>query len=398
MIGRHRNWLPTLCLAGLLPALAAAQTVYVSPDVATDLPGGVEALPSEVVRYDGTSFSVAVSFPAGAAARAAHRMDACVTPGTPDTHWLLAVAQNSDLGNGLTDPVETRDIVRYDGSGYSLFFCGDSLAEPLTSSAGIDGLFLEGGDSGDLLLALDSNAEIGGTLYRPGTLLRYTRSGSGCGDWNFVAADLDLRAASTVFPTASRPIGLDRDDSVTVIAWDIPVDLSPTLGATTQLPGEIVSWDGSIFDEFLDLLAAGWPIESELDGLSLEANPGAIDGMDPARQVRVARAGDDLDISFGDGCSCGATDYGIYEGTLAALKGGSYDHQQIRCGDAGADRVERITPANVDTYYLVVPTNADAEGSYGSRFDSPTGVSTERPQPVDSGLRCRVAQMLTACP
>ncbi|ANM31096.1 hypothetical protein ABI59_18225 [Acidobacteria bacterium Mor1] len=398
MIGRYRTWLPALCLAGLLPALAAAQTVYVSPDVTTDLPGGVEALPSEVARYDGAAFSVAVSFPANPAARAVHRMDACVTPGTSDTHWLLAVAQNSDLGNGLTDPVETRDVVRFDGTQYSLFFCGDSLSQPLPSSAGIDGLFLEGDDNGDLLLALDGNVEIGGTIYRPGSLLRYTRSGSGCADWSFVAVDLDLRVSSTVFPTASRPIGVDRDAGVTAIAWDIPVDLSPTLGAATQLPGEIVSWDGSIFDEYLDLLAAGWPIESEVDGLSLEANPGAIDGMDPARQIRVARAGTDLDISFGDSCSCGAGDYGIYEGTIASLQAGSYDHQQIRCGDAGSDRVERITPASGDTYYLVVPTNAAAEGSYGSRFDSPTGVSTERPQPVDSGLRCRVEQVLTACP
>lgn len=82
----------------------------------------------------------------------------------------------------------------------------------------------------------------------------------------------------------------------------------------------------------------------------------------------------------------GATDYGVYEGTI----GSWYSHTRVVCTDAGADHQATITPSSGNRYYLVVPRDADVEGSYGLDSDG-----NERPQ--GSPGVCRPAQTL-GCP
>jgi hypothetical protein len=117
-----------------------------------------------------------------------------------------------------------------------------------------------------------------------------------------------------------------------------------------------------------------------VDGLSWVGNPGRVDTLS------VSKSGADLVISWGGGCSDGGTDYGIYQGTL----GSWYSHVAIVCTDAGADLTETFPPGAGNRYYLVVPRNAAAEGSYGTRSGA-----IERPA---GGGACVATQVVTPCP
>ena len=77
----------------------------------------------------------------------------------------------------------------------------------------------------------------------------------------------------------------------------------------------------------------------------------------PEGSVRVGLEGDDLVISWNETCGT-ASDYIVYQGTIASLTEGSYDHTSIICGDSGADLQEVFAPASQDVYYLVVPINS----------------------------------------
>ena len=63
-----------------------------------------------------------------------------------------------------------------------------------------------------------------------------------------------------------------------------------------------------------------------------------------------------------EGCSPGAQDYGIYEGTMGSWT----SHTAVDCHDDSYDLAEIVTPSPGDRYYLVVPRNPNDEGSYGT--------------------------------
>ena len=70
--------------------------------------------------------------------------------------------------------------------------------------------------------------------------------------------------------------------------------------------------------------------------------------------------GDEISLSWGNSCSFDDLDYEIYEGTI----GDFYSHTARLCSTGGSTTAT-FAPAAGDTYYLVVPTNASREGSYG---------------------------------
>ena len=78
----------------------------------------------------------------------------------------------------------------------------------------------------------------------------------------------------------------------------------------------------------------------------------------------------DLSLLWGPSCRTTDTDYAVYEGTL----GDFASHVPKVCSTGGL-RTQELTPGAGDTYYLVVPTQAGREGSYGK---SSAGI--ERPQ------------------
>ena len=55
-----------------------------------------------------------------------------------------------------------------------------------------------------------------------------------------------------------------------------------------------------------------------------------------------------------------------------------------------------VTPSVANAYYLVVPHNTFAEGSYGTDL-APDNVRSERPRPSAATARCAPFQMITAC-
>ena len=73
----------------------------------------------------------------------------------------------------------------------------------------------------------------------------------------------------------------------------------------------------------------------------------------------------DVIISWNASCSEGASDYGIYEGTIGLW----FSHTMVDCADGGVTLTEQITPAAGSRYYLVVPHNTMTEGSYGQQQD-----------------------------
>ncbi|GEM_PF-2009633 len=101
--------------------------------------------------------------------------------------------------------------------------------------------------------------------------------------------------------------------------------------------------------------------------------------------LRVSKSGASLLIDWGPpGGSCTVTNYGIYRGTLGTW----YDHTQIDCDDAGGDTQEIVGMPAGNAYFLVVPFNASAEGSYG------LATGGERPRGLAT---CTGAGDLTAC-
>jgi hypothetical protein len=106
----------------------------------------------------------------------------------------------------------------------------------------------------------------------------------------------------------------------------------------------------------------------------------ASDGAAGA-QLTVAKAvGDSLALAWGASCRSGDDDYAVYEGTLGSF----YSHAARACTTAGATAAT-IASAAGNTYYLVVPTRAYREGSYGKSSagaERPSGSGTCFPQLV----------------
>ncbi|ANM29002.1 hypothetical protein ABI59_04400 [Acidobacteria bacterium Mor1] len=104
------------------------------------------------------------------------------------------------------------------------------------------------------------------------------------------------------------------------------------------------------------------------------------------RGLTVDKSGGDVILEWGASCSDGDDDYGVYEGTLASLSGGVYDHLVVAglCSTGGTTSAT-FAPGASSHYYLVVPNSAASEGSYG--LDSggaqrPASTSPCEPQSV----------------
>ena len=70
--------------------------------------------------------------------------------------------------------------------------------------------------------------------------------------------------------------------------------------------------------------------------------------------------GPEIRLSWGASCLAADSDFGIYEGVL-----GDYDSQQVVVCTTQGVTVMDVMPSDGNSYYLVVPRNAEREGSYG---------------------------------
>jgi hypothetical protein len=357
----------------------AAPPVVIVPEVPTDDPGGggTTFLPADFVEFVGGLYTPApiLTIPGSPAIDAIERMDA---PG----NWLFSVEAASGLGGALPIPADPRDVIRRDSAAaYTFFFCGAGAGVP--GGSNVDAIWLEGGDAGNLVVSFDVPTTIGAATFDPADLVRFRRFGPACGSWTLGAPVLafDASAAGAGIATSSNLIAADRIGGSLVLAFDVPTNLAPSLGPPTYVPGDLVSWDGVNFSVFVAL--PSWPIASLVDGVSGLANPGRVP---PTLHVdkSIITPGD-LTLTWAVSCSQGASDYGIYEGTIGTW----YGHTLKDCLDDPPALTEEVAPAAGNNYYLVVPQNGAEEGSYG--------IATSGERPVGAA-QCVVPQTVTSCP
>jgi hypothetical protein len=99
-------------------------------------------------------------------------------------------------------------------------------------------------------------------------------------------------------------------------------------------------------------------------------SPGSV------RTLSIATSGTDLLLTWEPACP--ASDYAIYEGTI----GDFTSHAPRICSTGGATSWT-LSPPSGSVYYIIVPLNESAEGSYGitsSGTERPAGFPACRPQ------------------
>ena len=354
--------------------------VFGSPDVPTkELVSNQTILSNEVFRYDGNppSYTKVLTLPVDVHVAGIFRLDTA-------NSWLVTTESPSTFGGALPAAAEPRDVIKRDGSGaFSRYFCGASVSGVVPATSRIDALYLTGGDGGDLVVSFDVPTIIGGRVFEPTDLVRYTRTGGGtCSSWQLDPGPLvfDGSAVGDGVPIQSNSVGASYYGGKYTFSQDVPTLLSPP-GIET-VPGQMVQWTGSQYAILATL--SGWPISSAFHGISNPGNPGAI-----GSGLRIDKSSTQLGnvvVSWTPSCSANGPRTAIYEGTLGVW----YSHTWATCSDVGNDKHEEITPGAGNRYFLVVPMNPQGEGSYGTRSNG-----LERPRGTDP---CTPAQVLAACP
>jgi len=110
----------------------------------------------------------------------------------------------------------------------------------------------------------------------------------------------------------------------------------------------------------------GWAVDNiSVTGSSWNCNVCNVTNNPPGRVLNtltISKSGSDLYLAWSPTASgCNTTAYGIYRGTLSGTF--SYNHSQLNCS---VSNTNFTTPQDsLSYYYLVVPLNSNAEGSYG---------------------------------
>ena len=129
-------------------------------------------------------------------------------------------------------------------------------------------------------------------------------------------------------------------------------------------------------------------VEGGLDDVEIRSvatcTTGGGDYPGEAKMLSVAKSSTNLNLVWTALTGCSPTGYGLYRGSLPWT---GYNHTSINCAISGTSIT---TPQDTGSYYfLIVPTTAACEGSYGK--DS---AGNERPQGSNP---CRSTQCLNPC-
>ncbi|RMH54997.1 MAG: hypothetical protein D6685_14310, partial [Bacteroidetes bacterium] len=351
---------PGCALAGaaLLLATGGLSTPAADYFFAVDVParlGAVDYMPNQIMRRTGGTYSVALTLASGLEIAGLARRE--------DAAWLLSPAVPVNLDGIWYEP---RDVIKYDGS-YSMFL--DGSARGIPAGVRIDAIDLDA--SGTLLLSFDVPVTLSGSTFLPGDIVQDLGSGFVV-YWDSTASGV---------PPGANLVGFDVDtDGSLIQTWDVPVDL----GGTVFLPGTLVRFIGGTFSTYA--VDPAWPRSVQARGIALTPGAGAIPGGQglpgPPLRVEKTRTGDLL-LRWDASCESADSDYAVYAGAMPDWTGS----QPATCSTGGALQWT-LTPAPGQRFYLVVPQNGVAEGSYGRDSSG-----TERPP---SAAACE-AQVLAPC-
>jgi hypothetical protein len=107
------------------------------------------------------------------------------------------------------------------------------------------------------------------------------------------------------------------------------------------------------------LLPNGHVTVGETVTIYAPSSPGRV----PADLMADRVSSTQIQLTWNPSCNpAGASDYGIFEGTLGVY----YSHTALTCADTLHDLKETITTTDGDHYYVVVPFGSGKEGSYGN--------------------------------
>ena len=143
-----------------------------------------------------------------------------------------------------------------------------------------------------------------------------------------------------------------------------------------------------------DDIGSGFSPDANMNDIPDECETGIPPGrMDP-NQILLGKDSSDVFIRCPESCSLGAVGYGLYQGAL----GSWYSHRAVagKCQEVCPTDIVVTAPAG-SAYYLLVPHNGFAEGSYGTDRDS-AKVRHERPRATLVQDRCYEFQNVAACP
>lgn len=360
MGGRTRAWWISLALLAGVARPGGAAVYYFALDSAATL-GGTVWSPSQFNLNSDGIYSNELIFGEGITFKSLHRRS--------DGAWLFSLG--SPVAIDATLEARPRDVIYFDF--VSIYKYLDGAAAGIPDDAGIDALFLIGPDA---IVSFDVPIRLGGVEYSPSDLVRFTGASPSL-YWDAEAAGI---------PSYANLVGADLDPVTQglIVTFDVPV----RLGAADYLPGQLVAWTpGGFASLYAD---PAWPLSAQLRDFSFPPASGRVPGDAPGQTpltVGRSAATQEVTLSWAPSCSGGDTDYEIYEGTLDGTPG-FYNHAPVFCNTQGATSLTFSEPA-ANVYWLVVPRNTLAEGSYGRR----TG-GAEIPQ----GSGACALQQIAACP
>jgi hypothetical protein len=131
---------------------------------------------------------------------------------------------------------------------------------------------------------------------------------------------------------------------------------------TNPTSGAVTTYESFLYPTQIPAHPVDLPIEVSATTSGGGADAGAApDGDDrPGTQLTVEKSGNNVTLSWGASCLAGDTDYGVYEGAL-----GSANLDPVTCSTGNLTSWGPFLPQSGDRYFVVVPSNGTAEGSYG---------------------------------
>jgi cysteine-rich repeat protein len=376
---------------GVVPAGVSVGAYHVMPGGAqllsfsnsVSLPGGITAGPQDVVRYDNPGYAVALAgtangIPAGT------MIDAVSL--AADGDLLLSFDTTVQLGLVIADD---EDIVRLDGSTFTMFFDGSAAGVP--PELDVDAAdYLATTDR--LLLSFDGSGTVGGVGFDDEDVLEYDRQ---AGTW-------ELQYDGSAFHAAWAPADL------TALAALVPVPPSTTTTTTSSTnPPPTVTTTSTTTSSSLPPGTCGNGMVDAGEACD-DGNIASCDGCSNLCTIEACGNGvhecaeqcDDGNVASGDGCnaSCqlesppgcgnGIVDAGegCDDGNAVSCDGCSSFCTTEACGNGTRECAEGCDDGNI----------ASGDGCDAScQLEQPPGCGNAM---VDAGEACDASAAVSGCP